>query len=315
MIPLSQAHPPSGLQLPLTLRWRQCRNLPCRMWGLDAVSLKQSIFVGGGATHIPYDDDAHTVYEYRPQEDRWLRLPQYECVYFSMTILNQKLILVGGLNASTLQETNQVAVWETEGVSQGWTHPYPPMITPRDCPAIATYDRRLVVAGGRGSGDYLATVEVLDTTSHQWLSTSPLPMKCCDMTSAIIQDELFLLGGTLTTEAFVVSLPNIMHTNASSATTKTSNQWRTLLPPPLEWSTAIALQGSLLAIGGRHHGNHCSTAIHLYQPSTNSWHNVGDLPTPRTACSCALLPSGEILVVGGLDSNGKQTGRVDAAAL
>ena len=113
-----------------------------------------------------------------------------------MTILTDKLTLVGGINTSTGKVTNQVAVWEGEGTSQGWTHPYPPMTTPRRSPAVATYGDRLVVAGGYG-GDVgtLATVEVLNTTSHQWLSASPLPMRRGYMTSAIVNQELFLLGG------------------------------------------------------------------------------------------------------------------------
>ena len=121
-----------------------------------------------------------------------------------MTILTDKLTLVGGFNISTLNVTNQVAVWEGEGTPRGWTHPYPPMTTPRSSPAVATYGDRLVVAGGNKSfrsGDTLATVEVLNTTSHQWLSASPLPVRCAFMTSAIVNQELFLLGGTLTTEA------------------------------------------------------------------------------------------------------------------
>ena len=187
--------------------------------------------------------------------------------------------------------------------------PLPPMNTPCRSPAIATYGDRLVVAGGRYGGA-LATVEVLNTTSHQWLSASPLPVKCSEMTSAIVNQELFLLGGTLTS-ALAVSLPDLTGSSVHSATTKISVQWRTLPAPPLTNSAAISLHGSVVAIGGCH-GNKSSTAIHIYQPATNTWSKVGDLPCPRSSCSCTLLPSGEILVAGGLDSNGKQTRRVDA---
>ena len=57
-----------------------------------------------------------------------------------------------------------------------------------------------------------------------------------------------------------------------------------------------------------------ATAIYAYQPATNDWKKVGDLPFPRSYCSCTLLPSGEILVIGGRYSKG-YTSRVDAAAL
>jgi len=227
-----------------------------------------------------------------------------------MTILTDKLTLVGGISTSTGKVTNQVAVWEGEGTSRGWTHPYPPMTTPRRSPAVATYGDRLVVAGGYHHGD-LATVEVFNTTSHQWLSASPLPMGCSDMTSAIVNQELFLLGGALTSASLVVSLPDILGSSVHSATTNTSAQWRTLPAPPLKCSAAISLCGSILAIGGRH-GNKRDTAIHVYQPTTNNWRKVGDLPCPRSSCSCTLLPSGKILVAGGCDSNGRIS-RVDAA--
>ena len=278
--------------------------------------LGEDVFVGGGDTGpLGYGADAHTVYQYHPPTDQWVLLPRYECVLFAMATLTNKLTLVGGLNTSTLpwQVTYQIAVWDTEGMSRGWTYPYPPMPTPRYSPAVATHDKRLVVAGGYRGGD-LATVEVLDTTSRQWLSTSPLPVKCSSMTSAIVNQELYLLGGTLTRETLVVSLPEITRNSVNSATTNTSVQWHTLPAPPLESSAAISVHGSVVAIGGRH-GNDRSTAIHVYQPATNNWKKVGNLPSPRSSCTCTLLPSGEILVAGGVDSNDEQTSRVDASAL
>ena len=227
-----------------------------------------------------------------------------------MAILTDKLTLVGGLSTST-ESTNQVAVLEGEGKSSKWTHPYLPMTTPRCNPAVATCGDRLVVAGGRESlfGGDLATVEVLNTTTKKWLSASPLPVGCSEMTSALVNQELFLLGGTLTSESLVVSLPDITQSSVNSNTTNRSAQWHTICAPPLEKSAAISLRGSILAIGGLH-GNKSSTAIHIYQPAMNNWRKVGDLPCPRSHCSCTLLPSGHILVAGGLDSK-----RVDAATL
>ena len=286
--------------------------MPCGMSSLHSVRLGEDVFVGGAQTGS-LGDDAHTVYQYHPPTDQWVPLPRYKCVWFAMATLTNKLTLVGGYNTSTwlYKVTNQIAVWDTEGMSRGWTHPYPPMPTPRHSPAVATHDKRLVVAGGSKSqfSDPLATVEVLDTTSRQWLSTSPLPVKCFSMTSAIVNEELYyLLGGTLTTETLVVSLPDITWSSVNSATTNTvltppPPQWRTLPAPPLERSAAISVQGSVVAIGGRR-GNTSSTAIHVYQPATNNWKEVGNLPSPRYSCTSTLVPSGEILVAGG---NSKRT--------
>ena len=139
------------------------------------------------------------------------------------------------------------------------------------------------------------------------------------MTSAIVHQELFLIGGSLTTEALAVSLPDITRSSVHTTSTSTSDsvQWCSLPAPPLKSSAAITVSGSVvLAIGGYDNESeyNTTTAIHVYQPATNSWEKVGDLPSPRSACSSTLLPSGEILVAGGRDSKGC-TSRVDAAAL
>jgi len=75
---------------------------------------------------------------------------------------------------------------------------------------------------------YIVAVELLniDIDSQQWMSTTPLPMKCDSVTSAIVQHELFLVGGTLTT-TLAMSLPD----SSSCTTTKT---WNTLTAPPLK---------------------------------------------------------------------------------
>ena len=301
---LSQARPPSGLQPPLTLRWRRHRDLP---WGMEyphCVMVEEKLYIGGGVSV----DDAHTVWQY--ESDQWVGLERYQWRWFAMAAVKKKLTLVGGWNTSTWRVTNEIAVWERKGVSHQWTHPYPPMPTPRYSPAVATHNQWLVVAGGRdGYYHALAAVDLLNTDTRQWLSTTPLPVKCHHVTTAIVQDELYLVGGSLTT-TLVVSLPDLVSTDSAN----TAKSWRTLHAPPLESSAAITLHGALLAIGGCH-GNDRSAAIHAYQPATNNWKQVGELPTARSECACTLLPSGELLVAGGRDSNGKLTTRVDVAAM
>ena len=305
---LSQARPPSGSQ-PLTLRWRRHSDLP---WGVrypHCVMVEEKLYIGGGGGG-PYSDDERTVWQY--ESDRWVRLERYQYWRFAMAAVKKKLTLVGGRgrDPSGWRVTNEIAVWERKGVSHQWTHPYPPMPTPRRSPAVATHNQWLVVAGGCDvCYNDLAAVDLLNTDTRQWLSTTPLPVKCSHVTTAIVQDKLYLVGGSLTT-TLVVSLPDLVSTDSAN----TAKSWRTLSSPPLERSAAITLHGALLAVGGCH-GNDRSTAIHAYQPDRNNWKQVGELPTARSECACTLLPSGELLVAGGYDSNGNRTSRVDVAAM
>ena len=148
-----------------------------------------------------------------------------------------------------------------------------------------------------------------------------MTMGCYDMTSVVVGDEWYFMGGftgswNVTKQVFHGTLPDITSQAVSQSTSSTITpaQWHTLPDTPLEFSAPLALHGSLLAVGGRHDRQHRSSAIHLYQPGSRQWVKVGDLPTARSNCSCTLLPSREILVVGGRDENGRIS-RVDVASV
>ena len=241
-----------------------------------------------------------------------------------MTILHSRLTLVGGVHASsgrglladfigTLfkppKATNQLAVFDT--MSQDWMYPYPPMPTPRWTPAVSTYDIWLLVAGGCDGGD-LTTVELLNTSTNQWLSASPLPTPCSHLTSTVLQEDWIIVINSR--QVFCVSLPDIVSQTVDQSTaSKSPVLWRRLPDTPLENSAAIPVRGSLLTVGGYENG--VRTDIYLYQPESEQWTKVGDLPTARCYCSCVVLPSGEMLVAGGNNSPFKQTIRVDVASV
>ena len=251
------------------------------------------------------DRGVGVILRYDPHTNNFTEL-QYQYCFFTMTELTHQLVVVGGVDMFTAKSTNKVSVWSPS--QRSWTQPYPPLSTPRWYPAVSTYCQCLVVAGGWDGGD-LATVEILNTSvSHcQWLSATGLPVSCSLMSAAITDCTLYLLGGTLGKQVLSVSL------SAFTQSTKPPAQWHTLPDAPLEYSTAIAVHGSLLAVGGSH-GRQRSSAIHVYNQEKNAWNKVGDLPTEREDCACCLLPSGEFLVAGGQDRNG-WTSRMDAAAV
>ena len=257
------------------------------------------------------------IHKYDPQTQEWSKLPEYQYLAFTMAEVNNELVLVGGQDKATWDKhtykkpraRDAVAVYSTS--QKSWEQPYPPMNTPRCWPAASTYHQHLVVAGG-SDGDYLATVEILDTSTprSQWLSiiSMSLPMRCGQMLSAIAQDTLYLLGGTLQTQVLSVSL------SALTQADKPPKQWHSLPDAPLDNASVVGVHGSLLAVGGSNQGFQGSSAIHIYDQEKNAWNKVGDLPTVRSSCTCCLLPNGEILIAGGLDNSGNQTKRMDVAA-
>ena len=280
-----------------------------------AMRYPQSVTMDAAVYIADREYGSGVIHRYDLQSKEWTELTDYHYCYFTMTEHNHQLTVVGGWNVSTGKITNTVAVYTSS--ERSWKQPYPPMNTPRYDPAVYIYQQRLVVAGGNESNDDsilfaadLGTVEILDmsTLHSQWLLATPLPMRCYRMSAVMRHSTLYLLGGTLRNQVFSVSLPALTQTEKPLA------QWCTLSNTPLEYSTAISIHGSLFAVGGSHDQQR-SSAIHKCDQEKNRWNKVADLPTERTYCACCLLPSGEILVAGGEDKNGRDTSRIDVAAL
>ena len=100
-----------------------------------------------------------------------------------------------------------------------------------------------------------------------------------------------------------MSLPALISQLHLQGSGKQHQIWKEIPGLQTTHSTPLSISGSLLAIGGKDkdHNLKVVTAIHLYQPDTAAWVKVGDLPTPRYSCTCAMITKREILVAGGQD--------------
>ena len=83
----------------------------------------------------------------------------------------------------------------------------------------------------------------------------------------------------------------------------------------MTWSTPLSISGALLAVGGVDKFGAEVSAIRLYQPDTGEWVKVGDLPTPRSECTCAMIGARELLVAGGWNLPHPNLSRTDIAEI
>ena len=286
-------------QSKLELKWEPQANMPEPMMCPRSVVVDRAVYVTSG-------NGSHNIHKYDLETQHWTTVPQYQYSDFSMTGVDNQLTCVGGWDESTQKMSNTIAVYSTS--QKRWEQPYPPMNTPRRYPAVCTYHHHLVVAGGRDDSGDLTTVEVLNTSTHHWFSSTSLPERGSRMSYTIIHDTLYLLGGKLGRSVLSVSLPALTQPDKPPA------QWHTLPETPLKYFTAVAVRGSLLAMGGRSPEKQRSSAVHMYNKEKNTWNKVEDLPTEREDCTCCLLPSEKIFIAGGEDKDGR-TSRVDVATV
>ena len=282
----------------LYLSWRCCRRAPCTMRG------PSSVVDGNTAYFNPFD--SNDVYSYHSAEQRWSSLPPCPHNYSSLAVVNGLLTAIGG-GMGTLA-TNQL--FSLAGEKEcSWVEHFPPMPTERCTTAAVCSGTSLIVAGGEGRNySDLDTVEVMDTETLQWSTASRLPFPLRYASATICQDRIYLLGYNTDNEPRSVlfcSMADLQQSCRSSSVgvgawfkrLTLKAVWNRVADLPVHRSTCATLCGQLLAVGGKYADD--TTAIHQYNPATNSWEVISHMPTERCETLVAVLPGNKLMVVGG----------------
>ena len=272
----------------------------------QTVVLHGNVYLGGGGTE---EEGEYLVFKYNPDMEEWTILPRSPVKHFGVGQLLGKLALVGGrLTSSTHAVTADVHLFNEE--SGQWVKTIPPMPTARFAPAVVSCPTALIACGGMKRGEVvLATVEVYRTDSSQWYTVDSLPSSRVWMSVVTVGNKCYLSGGYETwrlsntrRSILCASIASLVE-NASSQRGQTDSPWKTLPDVPYYFSTATAMGGCLLTVGGSttvdFRKGDTKASIHAYIPGTSSWIPIGNLMYPRDRCIAALLPSGELLIVGG----------------
>ena len=303
------------LTLPLQLKWRRGPDMPFKMSDYaQSVQIQGTLYVGGGDAGYGSDSN-YVVMTYDIRAGKWATLPPYKARGFAMTVINNHLLLVGGMGHGG--RSKELGVWRAD--SKKWTHPYPDMTTPRDTSSAVTYKQWLVVAGGYGAGaSKLSSVEVMDTDTKQWYTGPPTPIAWSSMKTAVVDDVCYLMGGYIGYNSadhfkvYSVSLPALVSQLNSDSSAKDTQIWKEIPQLPVMYATPLSISGSLLAVGGNDKHHKAVSAIHLYQPDAGQWMKVSDMPTQRYLCTCIMTTDQELLVAGGYHKEDRLA-RVDIA--
>ena len=228
---------------------------------------------------------SNDVYSYDSEKQTWSSLPQCPHKYSSLAVVKGLLTVIGGRLDTDV--TNQLLSLTDE---RKWVEQFPLMPIKRHATAVVCSGKSLVVAGGRGKdNNEQNTVEVMDTETLQWSTASSLPFGLSFALATICQDRIYLLGYDGTNEprsVLACSMAGLIQscqsqslgTRLTALTLRTP--WHRVADPPVRSSSCATLCRQLLAVGGRDESfRNYSTAIHQYNPVTNSWEVISHMPT------------------------------------
>ena len=275
-----------------SLEWEERPSLPMELWDAQAVLLDGTLHVGGGVAVGSLRDDAR-LYSCKPGGDGSWTATDTPTYFYALTTCDSHLLLVGGREYSSDQITNKIFTM----IDGEFKELLPPMKEKRCSTSVVSSGSVLAVAGGYG-GSRLSSVEVY--TNGQWTSGQSLPDACRDMKSVFHGDKWILIGGYgQGTKVYCVSLQSLVSGTEQSP-------WETVPDVPFRYSATAVVGGRILSIGGEDYPNPTSS-IYAY---SKSWQHVGDIPTPFRSTCAIVVPSGELIVLGGKkESRSKQVFR------
>ena len=261
------------------------------MHSAQAVWLGDKLYVGGGWTSGSERDRARLYYIHTPAADTWSRIdaPVY---YFALITYHSQLVLVGGREFVGKWSDGPVTnkLWTLTEHDQ-WRETLPPMTIKRYRASSVEFADIILVAGGEDDNWRNNVVEVYN--GHHWAKAQCLPIPCYEMKSSVLNGHWYLMGGPEQgKEVYYISLDSLV----ASCRPSEKPVWKRLPDVPHSHSSTAVFGNRLIAVGG---GYPSSSSIHAYSPHTKSWVHVGDMPVRLHSTCTAVLPTGDLMVIGG----------------
>lgn len=262
------------------------------MSNATAVWYGEKLYIGGGWTFRSIRDDAR-LFVYTPNNDTWdsIIAPVF---YFGLTSYHSQLVLIGGreyIGEYIMGEFTNT-LWTLNEHGQ-WQETLPAMKIKRCSACAVSYRDHLLVAGGKTSCVRISNdVEIYN--GNNWSFVQPLPQSYYDLKSAIVNQYWYLMGGLIQgNEVLFASLDSLLASCSQSI--EPSSVWKRLTNAPNPSSSAAVCGSRLVAVGG----GELST-VYAYSFYTNSWIHVGNMPFAVSSTCSVVLPTGELMVVGGM---------------
>ena len=282
--------------------------------------MSESNYSATDGTTLYIRQDNNSVYAYTIRTSSWSQLPNSPTHNCPSVIINNLLTLVGGGHGGTT--TNQLFSLIEKGRGRRWTEKFPPMPTKRWGSTAFCAATALIVAGGQTTDySWLKTVEVMNVGNERWSTAADLPQPLWVAPAPVCGDHVYILGGSnkVMYTCSVLTLIQFHKSFLASIRNRDARVWKEAAAPPVTLTTCVSIHGQLLAIGGGLDSDGKSTtAIHMYNPTTDSWEVISQMGTPRYQCIAAVLPNNQLMVVGrktGKKYFGRETNSVEFATI
>ena len=218
----------------------------------------------------------------------------------TLTTINSRLVLAGGAR-DRMNATDEL--WALQDDGGAWDQPFPPLLQACWGAAALSTSDHLILAGGveNDPSTPLKTMQIYNVNSRKWALAQPqyaLPKSYYFMKGVLHNGDWYLAGGRWQYETiFYTSLESLITMSGG----RKENIWKTL--PNLSrrqlcCSCISVYLDQLIAVGGTTITSP-TDEIQKYSFNKRQWVDAGRLYQPCDSACTVILPSKEILLIGG----------------
>ena len=212
----------------------------------------------------------------------------------------QKIYFMGGYCPST-EEKYESSNYEYDPQKDRWTAKAKIPVG-RSNFAMASWGQKILIIGG---DPVLPNTDLYLTDEDRWVGLAPLSIPRQHINCGIIGDKVYVVGGT-------TGDPSAPVTPTVEIYDIAKNSWALgrPLPEARQGVQLAVVEGKLYAIGGgygQRQGRPISSAFERYDPETNIWESLPDLPFPLLAPGIAVVGETIFVLGGSTLENGSQT--------
>ncbi|XP_039677796.1 kelch-like protein 33 [Perca fluviatilis] len=267
------------------MEWRKLGEMPePERFSHEVAVLKGQLYVFGGKKYYGISDSMNSVYRYDPFQNNWESLAemQQKRYSFSVVVLDGKIYAIGGHCDNEYIES--VECFCPTGNSWNFTWP---LDLPLGGHVANVSQGRIFVSGGLSSHHQFLSSMFLyhPETGSTYLANMAKPRACHCMET--LGECLYVAGGFTAADdmSFVDQL-------ACEVYNPVDDSWTafTPLPVPHVGAGGAVLEGKFYVLGGYSQEDHRDTKlVHRYDPTTQSWENMGKMPGPNNDIRATVL--------------------------
>jgi hypothetical protein len=224
---------------------------------------------------------------------------------FTATLLpNGTVLMAGGKNGATI-----VKAAETYSPTSGHFSSTAGMSIPRRWHmATALADGRVLVAGGDTTGAVTATAEIYSQTSGSWTATGSMKQARGGAAISLLADGKVIVsaGYTICTPGPCPDTPlssGERYDPAAGTWTRTGDLLAARGAATQTLASVRLNDGRVLVTGGGTHAGDALNEVDFYDPGRMGYSTASLMKAHRSGHTVTLLPSGKVLVTGGLNAS------------